>query len=69
MAVFIAAKLLGKQNSENYRALYGSNKLVFHFGTPMWQPKLSARRKREFATKVPKSSVALRDALVIFLTY
>ncbi len=51
LAALAADKLMGKKNLENYRALYESVILVFHFGTPIWRPKLSARRKKDFDTK------------------
>ena len=40
----------------NYRehnsALIGSAILVLHSSTPIWRPKLSAKRKKNFATKI-----------------
>ena len=46
--VLIAAKLLGKQKSENYRALYGSAILVSHFGTPIWWPETVCKKDERF---------------------
>lgn len=54
MAVFIATKLFGKQNSENYTAFYGSDKLVFHFGTPTVAAKIVCEIKRDLPNKVTR---------------